>query len=230
MRITTAREMTLDGLLPPHEGSLGVGGLMSARRPLGAVSQLALSSHGRSWVVWDFIPGDALELLVQHGLVKEIVSSYLDRRTTPRSRDAVANGRILWREVSELMFTGSLSAGSRRLPFWPLRTDATSDVSIGCNLMKVTCPYSGEDVMTVPGQRLDLAIVKGVAVSEDGYVLRHAEREFLDDADLLLMRAADKVIVEVEHVVRSAETNQLEAFASAIDVDLVLVRGSRGGS
>lgn len=128
------------------------------------------------------------------------------------------------------MFTGSLSAGSRRLPFWPLRTDATSDVSIGCNLMKVTCPYSGEDVMTVPGQRLDLAIVKGVAVSEDGYVLRHAEREFLDDADLLLMRAADKVIVEVEHVVRSAETNQLEAFASAIDVDLVLVRGSRGGS
>jgi len=230
MRITTAREMTLDGLLPPHGGSLGVGGLASARRSLDVVSQLVLSSHGRSWTVWDFIPGETLDFLVQHGVVSEIVSSYLDRRTTPRSRDAVANGRIRWREVSELMFTGSLSAGSRRLPFWPIRTDGTSDVAIGCNLMSVACPYSGDNVLTVPAQRLDLAIVTAVAVTEDGNVLRHAEREFLDDADLLLVRAADNVIVEVEHVVGSDETSQLETFASAIDIDLVVVRDPRGGS
>lgn len=230
MRITNAREMTFDGMVPPHGGSLGLGGLASARRSLDVMSRLVLSSHGRSWTVWDFIPGETLEFLVQHGVVSEIVSSYLERRTTPRSRDAVQNGRIRWREVTELMFTGSLSAGSRRLPFWPIRTDATSDVAIGCNLMRVTCPYSGDDVLTVPAQRLDLAIVTAVAVTEDGNVLRHAAREFLDDADLLLMRAANNVIVEVEHVLRSDETSQLETFASAIDIDLVVVKDPRGGS
>ena len=52
------------------------------------------------------------------------------------------------------------AAGAANLPFWPLRNYARTDIAEANPLIKsVTCPYTGEELATVPALRPDCTIV-----------------------------------------------------------------------
>ncbi len=63
-------------------------------------------------------------------------------------------------EYSHFGMVARLSAGAAHLPFWALRNYAGTDLPVANPQIKtVTCPYTGEELATVPALNPDVAIV-----------------------------------------------------------------------
>jgi glutaconate CoA-transferase, subunit A len=63
-------------------------------------------------------------------------------------------------EYSHFGMVARLSAGAARLPFWPLRDYAGTDLpKVNPRIRSVTCPYTGETLATVPALNPDVTIV-----------------------------------------------------------------------
>ena len=73
------------------------------------------------------------------------------------------------------------------------------------DLREIRCPYSDRPVLAVPATPLDVALLHAESATRSGAVLGPSQREFLDDADLALARAARRVIVSVDEIVADDE-------------------------
>src|SRR2546421_8374673 len=63
-------------------------------------------------------------------------------------------------EYSHFGMVARFSAGAARLPFWPLRDYMGTDLPrANPRIRSVTCPYTGEDLATVPALNPDVTIV-----------------------------------------------------------------------
>lgn len=63
-------------------------------------------------------------------------------------------------EYSHFGMVARLAAGAAHLPFWTLRNYAGTDLPVANPQIKtVTCPYTGEELATVPALNPDVAIV-----------------------------------------------------------------------
>jgi glutaconate CoA-transferase subunit A len=78
-------------------------------------------------------------------------------------RRAVEDGvphRLELEEYSHFAMVARLQAGAAKLPFLPLRTLTGSDLPrVNPRIQRVTCPYTGEQLATVPALNPDVAIV-----------------------------------------------------------------------
>src|SRR2546421_1688484 len=64
---------------------------------------------------------------------------------------------------------GRSSGGAGRLPFWPLRDYMGTDLPrANPRIKSVTCPYTGEDLATVPALNPDVTIVHAQRADADG--------------------------------------------------------------
>src|SRR5438876_1037714 len=90
------------------------------------------------------------------------------------------------------------AAGAARLPFWPLRDYTGTDLpGVNPRINSVTCPYTGEDLATVPALNPDVTIVHAQRADADGntqiWGLLGVQRE--------AAFASQRVIVVVEQLV-----------------------------
>jgi glutaconate CoA-transferase subunit A len=196
---------TLDAALAvvTDGASVGMGGVLGRRRPLAAAAALAAAGRRRLHV-YSFLAGAETELLVDAGCLATLTSGYLDP-AAPRLPDLLAARGVRWNLVSEHVFVGGLRAAAAGLPFWPTLGAAGSDLVGELGLREVICPYTGRPVLAVPATPLDVAVVRADAATAGRAVLAPAEREFLDDADVGLARAARHVVVTVDRLASDGE-------------------------
>src|SRR5215212_8483506 len=72
-------------------------------------------------------------------------------------------------EYSHFGMVARFSAGAARLPFWPLRDYAGTDLPrVNPDIRQVTCPYTGEALATVPALNPDVTIVHAQRADADG--------------------------------------------------------------
>lgn len=185
--------------------SIGLGGVLGRRRPLALCAGLVAA--GRTGLhAYSFLAGAEIETLVAGGAVSSITSGYFDPAGRTGAADrAIEDGRVEWREVSEQLFVGGLRAAAAGLPFWPTLGAVGSDVAERLDLREIRCPYSGRPVLAVPATPLDVTLLHAEAATQLGAVLAPVEREFLDDADVILARAAKQVIVTVDRIASADE-------------------------
>lgn len=101
-------------------------------------------------------------------------------------------------EYSHFGMVARLAAGAARLPFWPLRDYAGTDLPrVNPRIRSVTCPYTGETLATVPALNPDVTIVHAQRADAEGntqiWGLVGVQRE--------AAFAARRVIVVVEELV-----------------------------
>jgi glutaconate CoA-transferase subunit A len=206
--------------------SLGVGGVLGRRRPLAACTALAASGRRRLHL-YSFLAGPETETLVAGRCVATVTSGYLDPSiATPATDAARSSGEIEWHEVSEQLFVGGLLAAANGLPFWPTLGAVGSDVAAERGVRSVACPYTGRPVLAVAATPLHVAVIHAEAATAAGAVARPRDREFLDDADVTLARAAHRVIVTAERIAEDHELAGGRWTALApFEVDAVVVVG-----
>jgi glutaconate CoA-transferase subunit A len=82
------------------------------------------------------------------------------RRGVERPRDGVAAPRLEIEEYSHFGMVARLSAGAARLPFWPMRDYAGTDLpAVNSRIASVTCPFTGEQLAAVPALNPDVTII-----------------------------------------------------------------------
>jgi glutaconate CoA-transferase subunit A len=185
--------------------SVGIGGILGRRRPI-ALCRAVARTGARRLHVYSFLSGQETEVLAGAGAVQALTTGYVDPTAGAAAvEEGLARGAIALHECSEHLFVGGLMAAGSGLPFWPTLGAVGSDVSAGLGLRTVTCPYTGRPVIAVPATPLDVALLHAEAATRAGDVLAPGRREFLDDADLALARAAARVIVTVDRLATSDE-------------------------
>jgi glutaconate CoA-transferase, subunit A len=101
-------------------------------------------------------------------------------------------------EYSHFGMVARFSAGAARLPFWPLRDYAGTDLPhANPRIKSVACPYTGETLATVPALNPDVTIVHAQRADAAG----NAQMWGLVGVQKEAAFAAARVIVVVEEVV-----------------------------
>ncbi len=104
-------------------------------------------------------------------------------------------------EYSHFGMVARFSAGAARLPFWPLRNYAGTDLPRANPRIKtVACPYTGETLATVPALNPDVTIVHAQRADEGG----NTQMWGLVGVQKEAAFASTRVIVVVEELVQEA--------------------------
>lgn len=217
-------EQALAGLGPG--AVVAVGGSSMARKPIAAVRALA-GSGVRELDLLTFTGSLDVELLIRSGCLRSVRSSHVSLGEAGRARafeEAVVAGQIDDLEESEWMLLGRLRAAAAGLPFLPTRAALGSDLVAARGMRRVDDPYTGVSYLAVPALAPDVALIHAWRADPHGNVQMPWPPEHLADVDVLLARAAKRVVVTVERIVsaeeitRSAERTVLFGF----EVDAVI--------
>jgi glutaconate CoA-transferase, subunit A len=123
--------------------------------------------------------------------------------STHRIRDAVENGwpnKLEIEEHSHAAMANAFEAGAANLPFAMLRGYIGVDLpKVNPKIKSITCPYTGEQLATVPALRPDVGIVHGLRADREGNVLF----EGIVGCQKEVILASKRTIVTVEEVVES---------------------------
>ena len=104
-------------------------------------------------------------------------------------------------EYSHFGMVARFSAGAARLPFWPLRNYAGTDLPRANPRIKtVACPYTGETLATVPALNPDVTIVHAQRADKGG----NTQMWGLVGVQKEAAFASTRVIVVVEELVQEA--------------------------
>lgn len=206
--------------------TVGMGGILDRRRPLHLAAELAAAGR-RDLHVVSFLAGAETEILAAAGAVSRLTTAYVDPRAGAVATEAgLASGAIGLAETSELVLVGGLRAAANGLPFWPTVGSTGSDIARRLGLRDVECPYTGLPVLAVPALPLDVALLHVDAATADGCILAPAGREFLDDADVNLARAARRVVIEAARIAAPDEViGSRTVPLAAFEIDAVVEVG-----
>lgn len=101
--------------------------------------------------------------MVAAGCAKKVIFSYMGNPGVGSLRivrAAIEKSQLEWEEYSHFGMITRLQAGAGGLPFLPMnQTGATDLEKANPNIKRVTDPYSGREVITVPALNPDVAIV-----------------------------------------------------------------------
>jgi glutaconate CoA-transferase subunit A len=151
-------------------------------------------------------PDLVYDQLIEAGCVEKLVFSWagnpgvgslhgLRRRTEANSKD-----RLELEEYSHFGLLARLMAGSAGLPFWPINNYGGSSIpDVNPAIKTVRCPYTGQELATVPALRPDVAIVHCQRADADG----NAQVWGLYGSQKEVAFAAKRVIVVAEQIVHT---------------------------
>jgi glutaconate CoA-transferase subunit A len=104
-------------------------------------------------------------------------------------------------EYSHFGMVARFSAGAARLPFWPMRDYMGTDLPVANPRIKqVSCPYTGEELATVPALNPDVTIVHAQRCDAEG----NAQIWGLLGVQKEAAFASERVIVVAEELVDSS--------------------------
>lgn len=115
-----------------------------------------------------------------------------------RIREEIEQGRLAIEEHSHAAMANAFEAGAANLPFAVFRGYKGVDLpKVNPNIRSVTCPYTGEVLVTVPAVRPDVAIIHALRADREGNVLLEGIVGVQKEAVL----AAKRSVVTVEEIV-----------------------------
>lgn len=149
-------------------------------------------------------PDILYDQLIGMGLVKKLVFSWGGNPgvgSLHRMRDAIENGQPRNLEIEEhshAAMANAYDAGAANLPFAVFRGYKGVDLpKVNPRIRSVACPYTGEELATVPALRPDATIIHALRADREGNVLLEGIVGVQKEAVL----AAQRSLVTVEEIV-----------------------------
>jgi glutaconate CoA-transferase, subunit A len=142
--------------------------------------------------------------MVAAGCAKKVIFSYMGNPGVGSLRivrTAIEKGQLEWEEYSHFGMITRLQAGASGLPFLPMNQTGATDLERSNPLIKrVTDPYSGKEVITVPALNPDVAIVHVQRADKNG----NAHLWGIVGEQKEVAFASKKVILTAEEIVDEA--------------------------
>lgn len=182
---------------------LGVGGMHMHNNAMAVIREIIKQKKKIGSLVTSPSACTNADMLIGAGLVEEIYNSYVGFEhlgLAPNFRKFAESGRLKVRECDEAFSVYSLRGGASSLPFHPLPKglETTSIPRLNPDDYKMTKdPFTGEEVMCIKSIQPDVAVVH--CQKADAYGNAIFEGSKFTDFDMI--KASDKVILQVEEVV-----------------------------
>jgi glutaconate CoA-transferase subunit A len=126
----------------------------------------------RNLVLARATPDLIYDQLVAAGCARKVIFSYMGNPGVGSLRivrAAIEQGRLEWEEYSHFGMISRLQAGAAGLPFMPMNQTGATDLEQANPLIRrVTDPYSGREVVTVPPLNPDVAIIHVQKADREG--------------------------------------------------------------
>jgi len=201
-----SKELSIDDVIG-HISSgmtLGIGGWGSRRKPMALVRAILRSDLTDLHIV--SYAGPDVGLLLDAGKASKVTYAFATLDSIPLEPlfgQARQNRTAAFREWDEGMFQTGLRAAAQRVPFLPMRAGLGSGVlDHDPDLRLVTSPYAdGEQLVAVPGLRLDVALVHMNRADQYGNAQYLGPDPYFDD---LFCMAADTAFVSAEQIIDTA--------------------------
>lgn len=211
---------------------IGFGGSNAVwRRPMALVRELV--RQGRKGLhVHNMIGGIEVDLLVGAGAVASTNCCYVGLDEFGRGEHfqrAAAEGSIEINEYSEFVFVASLRAAGMAIPFIPWKTAWGSQVVKELGLKDITCPYTGMELLAVPAADIDVTVIHAVRADRAGNVELAVPLDFIYDFDLLIARAAPKVIVCAERIEEIPDKSRISMIGREVECVVHCPKGAWPG-
>ena len=149
-------------------------------------------------------PDIIYDQMIGMGMAKKVIFSYAGNPGVGllrRMRDAIENGwprTIETVEHSHAAMANAYEAGAAGLPCAVFRGYKGADLpKVNPDIKSITCPYTGEELATVPAHRPDVTFIHAQRANEKGDVLIEGIVGVQKEAAL----AAKRVVVTVEEIV-----------------------------
>ena len=149
-------------------------------------------------------PDLVYDQMIAAGCAKKLVFSWAGNpgvgslHALRRAVEQGVPGPLELEEYSHFGMVARLCAGAARIPFWPLADYRGSDLPVVNPLIRtVTCPYTGEELATVPALNPDVTIVHAQRADREG----NAQIWGLYGVQKEAAFAAKRVILVVEELV-----------------------------
>jgi glutaconate CoA-transferase subunit A len=209
----------LRDLVEPGQ-TVALGGAWMSNHPMAAVRQLIRDGIGDLHIV-DSLASIDVDLLIAAGLVRELTFSMVSLEAfglAPHFRRAVQEGTLTIHEVSGVAINVAVDAGARNVPFLPMGDLGSSELPdhVPESLARVTCPFTGEDLMAVRAITPDVAVLHVLRADAQG----NAQVEGPLAIDPEIARASRRVVVTCEELVG---TDEIAAAAAATHIPGFLV-------
>lgn len=199
---------------------IGFGGSNALwRRPMAFAREL-VRQRRKDLAVFNMIGGVEVDLLLGAGAVASTNCCYVgldELGQSPHFQAAAAGGDTAIVEYSEFTFVASLRAAGMDLPFLPWKTAWGSEPVRRQGWKTVTCPYTNMELVAVPANVLDVAVIHAVRCDESGNLELPYPLDFIYDFDYLIARAAKRVIVCAELVEPIADATRVAMIGREID-------------
>jgi glutaconate CoA-transferase, subunit A len=207
-----AASLVSDGAL------VALGGGLCARLPMALVRALIRAGRRDLHLVGSAHSID-VDLLIAAGAVKVCEESYVgfeqDLGLAPAFRRAAETGTIEVRESCCATILAQLRASEMGLPFLPVRGVKGTDIGRRHGEYgRVTCPFTGEELVAVPPLRPDVALVHAPLGDRHGNL--HLDQPFV--LDERFAAASAMVVATVDRLV---PTDEVAAAGVVIPAHLV---------
>ncbi|MGH3906882.1 MAG: CoA transferase subunit A [Pseudonocardiaceae bacterium] len=204
--------------LVPDGALAALGGGLCARLPMALVRELIRQGRRGLHLVGSAHSID-VDLLVAAGAVKVCEESYVgfeqDLGLAPAFRRAAQSGAIEARESCCATILAQLRAAEMGLPFLPVRGVKGTDVGrLHHEYGRVSCPFTGEELVAVPPLAPDVALVHAPLGDRHGNL-------HLDQPYVLDERFAAASAMVVATVDRMAGTDEVAAAGVVIPAHAV---------
>lgn len=194
MDLSTAVALVKDG------DTVAFGGNALFRSPMGAVKELVRQGRKDLHLIKTAIAYEA-DLLCAADSVKAVTAGFVGYEgefgLCRWYRKGVESGRVRANENACYSVITSWRAAVYGVPFLPIRGMKGSDLLEAVGFQKVTCPYTGEELVAIRAIAPDVAFLHVQKADEEGngYIEGPAYE------DRLIARAARKVVLTAEEIV-----------------------------
>jgi len=179
---------------------VAIGGTLYSRTPMALLFELLRTGRTGLTLSRPLACHEA-DLFLACGAAEALVTSWvgigLRWGLSPVLRYWVENSLARYDEWSHLALGLRYKAGAMGVPFLPTRTMLGSDLAERNRAQRVTCPYTGEELLAVPALVPDVAILHVHRADVYGNVQVDGYRHM----DVDMARAARRVIVSAEEIV-----------------------------
>ncbi|WP_292533112.1 CoA transferase subunit A [Methylocystis sp.] len=211
----TNKRRSLDELaaMVSNDAIVAVGGGLSSREPMALLRALLRKGLSGLTVVGS-AHGIDIDLLCAGGALSRSCESYVgfeqDFGLAPNYRRALESGAVEVNDSCCYTLVQQLRAAIQGLPFMPIRSlRGTSFTALHPEYKRMTCPFTGEELLLVPALEPDVALIHAQYGDERGNLIIQGPPV----ADLLFARASRVVLATVEKIV---STEALRAMQGAV--------------
>jgi glutaconate CoA-transferase subunit A len=208
----------VSSLRPGDLVAFGGGGLLGSldRKPMAAAKAIGANGPSELRIV-TFLGGAEVDLLIGLGKVSRLSFSYMGIDffgLAPNFRRARETGTLEVVEYSEFMILTGLDATAKRVPFLPTHHGLGTDIlkTSTAPFRVFECPITGQPLVAVPAIEPDIVVIHVNMADEAGNAVIRGDAY----ADMFLVRAAKKVFLTAERVVKELPNDEATRRATLI--------------